>query len=233
MHIIQLYPTIVSHLTVIIIIIRYSNLIGLSTARSSDSMDNDDRPGARRNGAWDIVLVRRSPSMARSDRCAKLMLLWFVATAAAIALFVLAGYVWGSVGTAALVIAGCCFSWYYFHAAPPEPPLLPMGPLRVAHPAGQPQETTMVNGGGGLSQEDIDAIPAYEYHRKAAAEQCAVCIGVVRDRETVRRLPACGHTFHAPCVDGWLRAHATCPMCRADVKVAGGAGEPPTEAAVV
>ncbi|GJN12882.1 hypothetical protein PR202_ga31203 [Eleusine coracana subsp. coracana] len=188
---------------------------------------DDDR--AQRNGAWDIVLVHRSPSTARSDRCAKLLLLWFVATGVAVGLFVLTGYVWGSVGTAAILIVGCWFSCYYFNVAPPEPPLLPMGPLRVTVPVGQPQ-VTMGNGGGRLSQEDIDAIAAYESSRKAAAEQCAVCINVVRDGETVRRLPACGHAFHAPCIDGWLRAHATCPMCRADVKVA---GEQPSEAAVV
>ncbi|GJN13348.1 hypothetical protein PR202_gb00041 [Eleusine coracana subsp. coracana] len=175
---------------------------------------------ASRNGAWDIVLVRRSPSTARSDRCAKLVLLWFVATAVAVGLFVLTGYIWGSVGTAAILVVGGWFSCYYFNAAPPEPPLLPVD-----------QPHALVNGGGaGLSQEDIDAIPAYEYIRKAAAEQCAVCINVLRDGETVRRLPACGHVFHAPCVDGWLRSHATCPMCRAGVKVA---GEPPTETTAV
>jgi len=187
--------------------------------------------GARRNGAWEIELARPGPDTARSDRCAKLFMMWGAAIAIPALVFVFAGYVWGSVATAALLVAGCWFTCYYYRAAPPEPPLLPehLGPLRVAVPVGQPRE---VSGAAGLSQEDVEAIPAFEYRRKAAgpAEQCAVCINVVRDGEKVRRLPACGHTFHAPCVDGWLRAHATCPMCRADVKVA--AGEPPAEAAV-
>ncbi|TVU50469.1 hypothetical protein EJB05_01841, partial [Eragrostis curvula] len=181
---------------------------------------------ARGNGAWEIVLVPRSASTARSDRCAKLLLMWSAAVAIPVAVFIFAGYVWGSVATAVLVAAGCVFTWYYFQSAPPEPAatLLPEDALRV--PVGQPAPPQV-----GLKQEDIDAIPAYEYRRKAgaaAAEQCAVCINVVKDGETVRRLPACAHAFHAPCVDGWLRAHATCPMCRADVKVA--AGEPPTSA---
>ncbi|KAL6623152.1 hypothetical protein ACP70R_033031 [Stipagrostis hirtigluma subsp. patula] len=177
----------------------------------------------RRNGAWDIVLVRPSASTARTDRCARLLLMWSAAIAVVVALYVFASYVWGSVAAAFLLVVGCGFTCYWFKAAP-EPPLLPeVAALRVAMPV-----QVVVN--GGLSQEDIEAIPAFEYHRKVgAAEQCAVCINVVRDGETVRRLPACGHVFHAPCVDAWLRAHATCPMCRADVKVS---GEPPAEAAV-
>ncbi|KAL6854427.1 hypothetical protein ACP4OV_019330 [Aristida adscensionis] len=182
--------------------------------------------GARRggNGAWEIVLVRPSASTARADRCAKMLLLWSFAIAVVVAVYVFAGRVWGSVAAAALLVVGCWFTCWYYRAAPPE---LPEAALRVAVPVGQP---VINNGGGGLSQEDVEAIPAFEYHRRtAAAEQCAVCINAVRDGETVRRLPACGHAFHAPCVDGWLRAHATCPMCRADVKVA---GDPPGEEAV-
>ncbi|CAN6351647.1 unnamed protein product [Urochloa humidicola] len=186
--------------------------------------------GARRsNGAWEIDLVPAGPGTARSESCAKLFLMWAAAIAIPVLVFVFAGYVWGSVATAALLVAGIWFTCCYYRAAPPEPPLPEhLGALRVAAvPVGRP-----VNGagaGGGLSQEDVEAIPAFEYRRKAgaAAEQCAVCINVVRDGETVRRLPACAHAFHAPCVDGWLRAHATCPMCRADVKVAAAAGEPP------
>ncbi|CAL4906983.1 unnamed protein product [Urochloa decumbens] len=190
----------------------------------------------RSNGAWEIDLVPAGPSTARSERCAKLFLMWAASIAIPVLVFVFAGYVWGSVVTAAVLVAGIWFTCCYYRAAPPEPPLLPehLGPLRVAVPVGRP-----VNGGagaGGLSQEDVEAIPAFEYRRKAGApaEQCAVCINVVRDGETVRRLPACAHAFHAPCVDGWLRAHATCPMCRADVKVKVVGGEAPgaEEAAV-
>uniref|UniRef100_N1QPX1 RING-type E3 ubiquitin transferase n=1 Tax=Aegilops tauschii TaxID=37682 RepID=N1QPX1_AEGTA len=27
----------------------------------------------------------------------------------------------------------------------------------------------------------------------------------------------CGHAFHVPCIDTWLRAHVNCPLCRSDV----------------
>ncbi|CAN6355901.1 unnamed protein product [Urochloa humidicola] len=185
----------------------------------------------RSNGAWEIDLVPAGPSTARSERCAKLFLTWAAAITIPVLVFVFAGYVWGSVATAALLVAGIWITCCYYRAAPPEPPLPEhLGPLHVA--VGQPVNVPGVN--GGLSQEDVEAIPAFEYRRKAGApaEQCAVCINVVRDGETVRRLLGCAHAFHAPCVDGWLRAHATCPMCRADVKVVA-AGEAPAEEAAV
>lgn len=177
----------------------------------------------RGNGAWEIVLVRRpaDPTTAWPDRYVKLFLLWSAAIAVSVALYVFVGYVWGSVATAAFLVAGCWITCcYYLKTARPEPTPTPLPADNAAVPAlGQ------VNGGAGvgLSQAEVEAIPVFEYRRKAAApapaEQCAVCINAVRDGEAVRRLPACAHTFHAPCVDGWLRAHATCPMCRADVKV--------------
>ncbi|XP_066318212.1 RING-H2 finger protein ATL32-like [Miscanthus floridulus] len=47
--------------------------------------------------------------------------------------------------------------------------------------------------------------------------QCAICLAVVRDGETVRLLPACGHLFHVECIDLCLRSHATGSLCRRDV----------------
>lgn len=50
-----------------------------------------------------------------------------------------------------------------------------------------------------------------------AGEDCAVCLGEVEKGETVRRLPTCQHVFHRECIDLWLSAHATCPVCRSGV----------------
>ncbi|CAD6334066.1 unnamed protein product [Miscanthus lutarioriparius] len=49
------------------------------------------------------------------------------------------------------------------------------------------------------------------------ALECAVCIVELRDGDSVRVLPRCGHRFHADCVGAWLRLHATCPLCRGRV----------------
>ncbi|XP_047053515.1 RING-H2 finger protein ATL39-like [Lolium rigidum] len=88
----------------------------------------------------------------------------------------------------------------------------------------------------GMSDAAIAALPTFTYELPAvvvpgavddaneAAADCAVCLGQVEAGETVRRLPKCAHLFHAECVDAWLRAHCTCPMCRAPVG-------PPTAAA--
>ncbi|KAG8093923.1 hypothetical protein GUJ93_ZPchr0012g18991 [Zizania palustris] len=87
------------------------------------------------------------------------------------------------------------------------------------------------NGGGGgggvgpaasgMDAATTMALPAaFGYKRDDAAAgwaQCSICISVVDVGESVRRLPSCGHLFHAGCIDKWLGAHATCPLCRAAV----------------
>uniref|UniRef100_A0A0E0AP94 RING-type domain-containing protein n=1 Tax=Oryza glumipatula TaxID=40148 RepID=A0A0E0AP94_9ORYZ len=49
------------------------------------------------------------------------------------------------------------------------------------------------------------------------APECAVCLSELRERETGRLLPVCGHGFHEECIVTWLRVNTTCPLCRAAV----------------
>ncbi|KAK1663040.1 hypothetical protein QYE76_051199 [Lolium multiflorum] len=96
----------------------------------------------------------------------------------------------------------------------------------------------------GMSDAAIAALPTFKYEIPTivlgaddtqAAADCAVCLGQVEGGETVRRLPKCAHLFHAECIDAWLRAHTTCPMCRAAVGPAAAAaskkGATPADAA--
>ena len=51
----------------------------------------------------------------------------------------------------------------------------------------------------------------------AREDECIVCFSELRRGEAARRL-ACGHTFHAPCIDAWLlpphgAARTACPVC--------------------
>ncbi|TVU08684.1 hypothetical protein EJB05_42095, partial [Eragrostis curvula] len=49
---------------------------------------------------------------------------------------------------------------------------------------------------------------------EAAAATCSVCLGAFEFGEMVRLLPVCLHLFHVECIDMWLAAHTTCPVCR-------------------
>lgn len=82
------------------------------------------------------------------------------------------------------------------------------------------------DGDQGMSADAIAALPTFVHDAAAAgapALDCPVCLGQVEAGEKVRRLPKCAHSFHADCVDAWLRAHSTCPMCRAAVGTAAAA----------
>ena len=103
----------------------------------------------------------------------------------------------------------------------------------------------------GMPKAAIDALPTFAYTPEGAdqggdgggdlesgaaagGEQCPVCLEDVEAGEMVRQLPACRHLFHADCVDAWLRAHRTCPLCRCELpprKAAGATATAPVVAA--
>jgi E3 ubiquitin-protein ligase ATL6/9/15/31/42/55 len=78
--------------------------------------------------------------------------------------------------------------------------------------------------GAGLDAAAMEALPVLTYATARAvragrgALECAVCLSAFDAAgEKLRLLPGCCHVFHAACVDAWLAAHVTCPVCRADL----------------
>lgn len=67
----------------------------------------------------------------------------------------------------------------------------------------------------------VETLPEFTYAPDAdgsgGGHECSVCLGAVREGEVVRRLPACKHVYHVECIDRWLAAHRTCPLCRSQL----------------
>ncbi|MQL97457.1 hypothetical protein Taro_030149 [Colocasia esculenta] len=49
------------------------------------------------------------------------------------------------------------------------------------------------------------------------ALECIVCLCKFEDDDTLRLLPKCDHVFHPDCIDAWLFAQTTYPICRANL----------------
>ncbi|KAH7331057.1 hypothetical protein KP509_20G013600 [Ceratopteris richardii] len=50
-------------------------------------------------------------------------------------------------------------------------------------------------------------------------EECCICMETMMveggsGEQELRLLPMCGHVFHGVCLDAWLPAHSSCPLCR-------------------
>ncbi|CAM0880377.1 unnamed protein product [Alopecurus aequalis] len=72
----------------------------------------------------------------------------------------------------------------------------------------------------GLGEDAIAALPKFEYRYTGDESdrwECAICLCAMTDGEVARQLPRCMHVFHRACVDLWLVAQTTCPVCRAEV----------------
>ncbi|XP_010414840.1 PREDICTED: RING-H2 finger protein ATL11-like isoform X2 [Camelina sativa] len=75
----------------------------------------------------------------------------------------------------------------------------------------------------GLDASVIETFPTFQYSTVKTlrigkeALECPVCLNEFEDDETLRLIPKCCHVFHPGCIDAWLRSHATCPLCRADL----------------
>lgn len=69
----------------------------------------------------------------------------------------------------------------------------------------------------GLDQASIDALPVFHYRDIVGLKEpfdCAVCLCEFTELDQLRLLPLCSHAFHISCIDTWLLANSTCPLCR-------------------
>ncbi|GFP93054.1 RING-H2 finger protein atl80 [Phtheirospermum japonicum] len=74
----------------------------------------------------------------------------------------------------------------------------------------------------GVEPVVVDAIPSMKFNREAFSymgdAQCSICLAEYQEKETLRVLPKCGHSFHLCCIDTWLAKQSTCPVCRLSVQ---------------
>ncbi|XP_076908280.1 RING-H2 finger protein ATL52-like [Bidens hawaiensis] len=67
----------------------------------------------------------------------------------------------------------------------------------------------------------IAAIPTMKFDREAFGSmedaQCTICLSEYQEKEVLRIMPKCGHSYHLSCIDMWLRKQSTCPVCRLSV----------------
>ncbi|KAJ4955738.1 hypothetical protein NE237_012521 [Protea cynaroides] len=71
----------------------------------------------------------------------------------------------------------------------------------------------------GLDDSTIQSYPKFvlgESGRlpKLNDNPCPICLAEYQPKETLRTIPHCQHSFHADCIDEWLRTNVTCPVCR-------------------
>ncbi|NP_001151289.1 RING-H2 finger protein ATL2B [Zea mays] len=75
-------------------------------------------------------------------------------------------------------------------------------------------------GTNGMARVAMDALPVVRFTERSNVDAsgeliaCSVCLQEFQAGDSARSLPVCRHTFHLPCIDGWLLRHASCPLCR-------------------
>lgn len=69
----------------------------------------------------------------------------------------------------------------------------------------------------GIDRSVVESLPIFRFGSLTGQKEgldCAVCLSRFESAEVLRLLPKCKHAFHVECVDTWLDAHSTCPLCR-------------------
>ncbi|XP_010241676.1 PREDICTED: RING-H2 finger protein ATL57-like [Nelumbo nucifera] len=67
----------------------------------------------------------------------------------------------------------------------------------------------------GLDPNTVKSLPVFAYDGSAKEPvDCVVCLSEFDEGEAVKVIPYCGHVFHPQCIDIWLSAHGSCPLCR-------------------
>ncbi|RZR83001.1 hypothetical protein BHM03_00009543 [Ensete ventricosum] len=73
----------------------------------------------------------------------------------------------------------------------------------------------------GIDKTVIESLPFFSFSSLRGVRdglECSVCLSRFDDADVLRLLPKCKHAFHVGCVDRWLEAHSSCPLCRCKVK---------------
>ncbi|KAJ4970541.1 hypothetical protein NE237_003640 [Protea cynaroides] len=74
----------------------------------------------------------------------------------------------------------------------------------------------------GLEPVVIATFPTRKFSNDLLASgedsQCTVCLAEYQEKDVLRILPYCRHSFHVTCIDVWLRQHSTCPVCRISLR---------------
>lgn len=79
-----------------------------------------------------------------------------------------------------------------------------------------------------IDNNGVESLPLFTFSSltgNIAGGDCAVCLSKFEAVDQLRLLPLCCHAFHVDCIDAWLKANQTCPLCRSTVN--------PTEADVL
>eukprot|EP00257_Ricinus_communis_P001227 XP_002511366.2 RING-H2 finger protein ATL43 [Ricinus communis] len=78
-------------------------------------------------------------------------------------------------------------------------------------------QTAEARKNSGIDRAVIESLPIFRFSSLRGQKdglECAVCLTRFEPPEVLRLLPKCKHAFHVECVDTWLDAHSTCPLCR-------------------
>ncbi|XP_070472553.1 E3 ubiquitin-protein ligase RNF133 [Equus przewalskii] len=67
-----------------------------------------------------------------------------------------------------------------------------------------------------FSQLQLRVLKEGDEEISANRDSCVVCFELYKPNDTVRVL-TCKHFFHKNCIDPWILAHGTCPMCKCDI----------------
>ncbi|XP_007907223.2 uncharacterized protein LOC103188874 isoform X3 [Callorhinchus milii] len=71
-----------------------------------------------------------------------------------------------------------------------------------------------------LSVAEINRLPTkfFDPAHAAGKTQCYICFSDYLPTEKLRILP-CIHDYHIQCIDRWLKANSSCPICRVDINL--------------
>ncbi|CAI9761251.1 unnamed protein product [Fraxinus pennsylvanica] len=92
--------------------------------------------------------------------------------------------------------------------------------MHVNHSRGYSQSAMVARKNSGIDPKVIASLPIFRFKSLMGQKdglECAVCLNRFEPTEVLRLLPKCKHAFHVECVDTWLDAHSTCPLCRYQV----------------